>query len=94
MAYGFKAFDPDGNIICDGSSEMLRLHAKGSVTVSNSTASFYYSALSKPPVIHVQPDNFSVVYSVQYIKDANGNYIGVAFFSNVSTTAYILVLKR
>ena len=97
MAYGFKAFDPDGNIICDGSSEMLRLHAYGSISVgAGSTGTFYFSPLSKAPAISVQVSDFPHIYKVTLTKDGSGKYNGVSYYNGGSTTITVnfVVLRR
>jgi len=97
MAYGFKVLDPSGAVICDGTSEMLRLHAVGSIYVgANSSATFYFPAIAKQPAVSIQTTSFPTIYRVSFVKDANGNYNGVSYYNGGSSglTAYMVVLRR
>jgi len=99
MTWGFKVFDQHGNIVCDGTSLMLRLHASGSQYVAKGgTWTFNFNALDHEPVFIVQSDPLSNDWKAKLVK-TGANWTGVQVDNHnttwaVAATFYLYVYKR
>ena len=99
MPWGFKVYDSSGNVVCDGTSQMLRLHANGSSGVNkNSTWDFSYSALNHEPVFCFSCDPITEDFDISHLT-SGGNWVGVRVTNRdssfaVNSTFYIFVYRR
>lgn len=99
MAWGFKVYGPSGEIICDGTSQMLRLHASGSQYVAkNSEWTFTYSALDHEPIFIVQCDPITEDWEAHHVKTGT-DWTGVNIKNRnsiyaIASTFYVWVYRR
>ncbi len=87
MTYGFKCYDASGNIICDGTSLMLMLHASGSqYIIRGNSWTFSYAPLNHEPVFVVQCDPFSEDWESDHVK-TGADWTGVKITNRGSALA-------
>ena len=84
MSYGFKVWDSEGNIICDGQLSMVHFLSETEVSVSGSGSSYTYSfpAQSSPPAVYVECAQSYNNFTVSLNKDSDGNYVSVTIVNH------------
>lgn len=94
MPYGFKCYDASGNVICDGTSQMLMLHALGSQSIADGgTWTFSYTALNHEPVFILQSDPAIYKYTADHVK-TGADWTGVVITNLWSATTFFVWVYR